>query len=228
MKDLDALIRDIEDDAQATADWTGKAQFAPRVMRALRAVPRDEFVPEELKIFAFDNSPLHIGYGQTISQPYIVALMTDLLCLSPSDTVLEIGTGSGYQAAVLSQLVARVFTLEIIPELAASAAARLVRLGCRNVAVSAGDGGLGWPEQAPYDGIIVTAAAPTIPLPLIAQLRVGRNLVIPVGQAYGPQQLILGTKQADGTLTSRVVLDVAFVPLTGTMASRPGATDFEA
>lgn len=225
MQDIEALIRDIELEAQATGGWTGRMRFDPRVMDALRATPRDRFVPDTLKLLAFDNGPLQIGHGQTISQPYIVALMTDLLDPAPTDQILEIGTGSGYQAAVLSRLVAKVFTLEIIPELATAASRRLRRLGCDNVAVGTGDGGRGWPEHAPYDGIIVTAAAPAIPPPLIDQLRVGRNLVVPIGPPHGHQQLVLGTKQADGTLTTRVVLDVAFVPLTGSMGARADAPD---
>jgi len=225
MKDLDGLIRDVEAEAQLTANWTGKTAFDPQVLNALASVPRDQFVPEDLKGLAFDNSPLQIGHGQTISQPYIVALMTDLLCLTAADTVLEIGTGSGYQAAVLSHCAATVFTVEIIPALAAASARRLERLGYRNVSVQCGDGGRGWPEHAPYDGIIVTAAAPLIPLPLIAQLKVGRRLVIPLGLPFGHQQLVVGTKQADGTLTTRAVLDVAFVPLTGAVGAERHRAD---
>lgn len=215
MKNANALIEDIETELRLTATWVGKTRFDARVMAAMRSVPREEFVPASLKACAFDNGPLPIGHGQTISQPYIVALMTDLLGPTSSDTVLEIGAGSGYQAAVLSRVVSRVVTLEIVPELADEAARRLQRLGYANVSVHSGDGYGGWAEQAPYDGIIVTAAAPEIPPPLVAQLKPGRHLVIPVGLPFGHQQLLVGTKQADGTLLSRIVLDVAFVPMTG-------------
>jgi len=217
MRDIEALSRDIATEVRLTAGWTGKDHLDPRVSRAIRAVPRDRFVPEELQPFAFENAPLQIGCGQTISQPYIVALMSDLLGPLPTDRMLEIGAGSGYQAAVLACIVKAVYSVEIIPELAEAAAQRLKTLGFGNVSIRRADGCEGWPEQAPFDGIIVTAAAPQIPPALIAQLKTGRRLVIPIGAPHGHQQLVVGTKQVDGTLTTRVVLDVAFVPLTGAM-----------
>ena len=219
MRDIEALRRDIATEARLTARWTGRDHFDPCVLNAIRTVPRDRFVPEELQPFAFDNAPLQIGCGQTISQPYIVALMSDLLGPLPTDRVLEVGAGSGYQAAVLARIVKEVYSVEIIPKLAETAAQRLKTLGYANVSVRCADGCEGWPDHAPYDGIIVTAAAPQIPPPLIAQLKTGRRLVIPIGTPLGHQQLVVGTKQADGTLTTRVVLDVAFVPLTGAMGN---------
>lgn len=178
----------------------------------MRSVPRHLFVPEELRAHAYDDSPLPIGEGQTISQPYIVALMTDLLDPQPGHSVLEIGTGSGYQAAILSQLVRQVYSIEVIPELAAEASERLQRLGYRNVSVKAGDGNAGWPEHAPYDGIIVTAAAAKVPAALLAQLRNGGRMVIPVGES-GSQELVLIEKSASGAIAERSILPVAFVPL---------------
>jgi len=180
----------------------------------MAAVPRHRFVPGELRNRAYDNGPLPIGSGQTISQPYIVALMTELLRLSPDAVVLEVGTGSAYQTAVLSRLADRVFSIEIVPELARSAAARLQALGIGNAEVRVGDGYHGWPEHAPFDGIIVTAAASDIPPPLVEQLRPGARLVIPVGNAFGGQELLLLEKAGDGAVSRRVVLPVAFVPLT--------------
>jgi protein-L-isoaspartate(D-aspartate) O-methyltransferase len=165
--------------------------------------------------WAYENRPLPIGYGQTISQPYIVALMTDLLEPEPGDVVLEIGTGSGYQAAVLSKLVQQVYTIEIIPQLASSASQRLQRLGFKNVEVKNADGYFGWEEHAPFDAIIVTAAASHIPPPLVAQLKPGGVLMIPVGPAFQVQQLSMVKKDQEGKLTTRQVLPVRFVPFTG-------------
>jgi protein-L-isoaspartate(D-aspartate) O-methyltransferase len=164
---------------------------------------------------AYDNRPLPIGHGQTISQPFVVALMTELLDLEPDDTVLEVGTGSGYQAAVLAELAGTVCSIEVIPELAHTAANALGSEGCTNVLLRTGDGGLGWPERAPFDAIIVTAAAPEIPPALVAQLRIGGRMVIPVGPRHGDQELVLLTKDTAGEVTQRNVLPVAFVPLTG-------------
>jgi len=208
------LIREITEDAAATADYTGRAAFSPQVMAAMARVPRHKFVPAEEAQLAYINNALPIGYGQTISQPYIVALMTDLLDPRPDHVVLEIGTGSGYQAAVLSTLVRWVYSIEVIPELANEARERLLRLGYRNISVKAGDGNAGWPEHAPFDGIIVTAAAPTVPDALTAQLRKGGRMVIPIGWAQR-QDLILIEKSQDGAIRERTLLPVAFVPLVG-------------
>ncbi len=184
------------------------------VIHSMLSVPREEFVPERYRKQAYRNTPLPIGYGQTISQPYIVALMTELLKVDENDTVLEIGTGSGYQAAVLAEIVQSVYTVEIIPPLGESAKARLERLGYDNVHVRIGDGYFGWKEAAPFDAVIVTAAADHIPPPLLAQLKKGGRMCIPVGQPYFPQVLKLVKKDADGNITVRDVLPVAFVPFT--------------
>ena len=187
----------------------------PRVMAVLAEVPRHEFVPQNQRPHAYENRPLPIGHGQTISQPYIVALMTDLLQPKAGDRVLEIGTGSGYQAAVLAGLVEKVFTIEIIAELGRQAADRLQRLGYENVTVRTGDGYYGWQEEAPFDGIVVTAAADHIPPPLIRQLKPGGRVVIRVGSRFMVQQLVLVQKDAEGATTTRQILPVLFVPLTG-------------
>jgi len=185
----------------------------PRVLAAMRAVPRHEFVPAEVRANAHEDSPLPIGHGQTISQPYIVALMTEQLALQPTQRVLEIGTGSGYQAAVLAKLVAEVFTIEIVEPLAKRAAADLARLGFKNVQVRAGDGYQGWPEAAPFDAIIVTCAPDHVPEPLVRQLKEGGRMVIPVGE-FGAQQLYVLGKRA-GKIEQRAILPVRFVPMTG-------------
>lgn len=208
------MIEEIAAEAEATADYTGRAAFDRRVMAALASVPRHEFVPPVEETYAYVNSALPIGHGQTISQPYVVALMTDLLDPRPDHSVLEIGAGSGYQAAILSELVRQVYSIEVIPELAAEASERLRRLGYRNVSVKAGDGNAGWPEHAPYDGIIVTAAAAKVPAALLAQLRNGGRMVIPAGES-GSQELVLIQKSASGEITQRNILPVAFVPLVG-------------
>ena len=191
----------------------GQTVFAPEVLAALRTVPRHEFVPRRLSSIAYTNQPLLIGLGQTISQPFIVALMTDLLQVKLGDRVLEIGTGSGYQAAILSLLVQEVYSIEIVPELGKTAAATLSRLGHTNVVTRIGDGYEGWEEHAPYDAIIVTAAPNHIPPALIAQLKRRGRLVIPVGELY--QELVVMEKTADGTVTTSRILPVRFVPLTG-------------
>jgi protein-L-isoaspartate(D-aspartate) O-methyltransferase len=183
-------------------------------MAALGRVPRHRFV-EAAPATAYANRPLPIGHGQTISQPFIVALMTDLIEPRPDQVVLEIGTGSGYQAAVLAELVARVYTIEIVPELARSAAARLAELGYDGVEVRAGDGWHGWPEHGPYDAIVVTAAGPDIPPALVEQLKPGGRMVLPLRGAGGAEQLTVVTKRVDGGIDSRDVLPVMFVPLTG-------------
>ena len=183
-----------------------------RVLAAMRKVPRHEFVPEEYQDMAYRDTPLPIGYGQTISQPYIVAYMTEQLELSPRDTVLEIGTGSGYQAAVLAELAAEVYTIEIIPELAEQAKKTLQRLGYTNVHVRIGDGYKGWPEHAPFDAIILTAAPPKIPQPLLDQLKENGRLIAPVGEDY--QELVLIRKH-DGEFSRKNLIPVRFVPMTG-------------
>ena len=184
-------------------------------MRVLGMVGRHRFVPANLQSQAYENRPLPIGYGQTISQPYIVALMTDLLEPQAGDVVLEIGTGSGYQAAILSRLVGQVYSIEIIPELAVSASARLQRLGFENVEVKNADGYYGWQEHAPFDAIIVTAASSHIPPPLVSQLKPGGVMLIPVGSPFQVQQLTLVKKSKNGELTTRQILPVRFVPFTG-------------
>jgi protein-L-isoaspartate(D-aspartate) O-methyltransferase len=184
------------------------------VRDALARVPRHLFVPPDQQPYAYENRPLPIGHGQTISQPYVVAFMTDVLRPGKQDRVLEIGTGSGYQAAVLAELVRSVYTIEIVEPLAAEARERLDRLGYRNVEVRAGDGYKGWPERAPFDAIIVTAGADEVPPPLLQQLKPGGRMVIPVGPAGSLQYLTLIEKQANGSIRSRQILPVRFVPFT--------------
>jgi protein-L-isoaspartate(D-aspartate) O-methyltransferase len=178
-------------------------------------VLREAFVPPDLQAYAYDNGPLPIGHGQTISQPYIVALMTDLLQLEPDHSVLEVGTGSGYQTAVLAELARKVFTMELIPELGEASMSRLQRLNYTNIEYRTGNGYLGWPEYAPYDAIIVTAAAPYIPQSLIDQLKPGGRLVLPVGQPYMHQELVVVTRDEQGETRTRDILGVSFVPLVG-------------
>ncbi|GMQ75805.1 MAG: protein-L-isoaspartate(D-aspartate) O-methyltransferase [Gammaproteobacteria bacterium] len=209
------MLAEIQDTVTDTGRVTGKARLAPAVMAALGTVPRHEFVPDELDDVAYANRPLPVGYGQTISQPYIVALMTDLLDVDGDAVVLELGTGSGYQAAVLAELVRQVYTMEIIEPLALEATARLARLGYANVEVKFGDGYYGWPEKGPFDAIIVTAAINHIPPPLVAQLRPGGKLVVPVGERFAVQQLLLVHKLDDERVQVRQILPVRFVPLTG-------------
>jgi protein-L-isoaspartate(D-aspartate) O-methyltransferase len=211
----DRMVDAIRDDVDATSRRIGKQALDPRVMKVMGRVPRHEFVPERLRYRAYENRPLPIGYGQTISQPYIVALMTDLARVSPDGVVLEIGTGSGYQAAVLAELTRRVFTIEIVPELGASARDRLKGLGYDNVTSRVGDGYYGWEEHGPFDAIVVTAAASHVPPPLVRQLKPGGRLVIPVGSPFMTQQLTLVEKTPDGEARTRLVLPVIFVPLTG-------------
>lgn len=194
---------------------TGQPSISPRVMEALARVPRHKFVPAEIAPRAYDNRPLSIGYGQTISQPYVVALMTDLLQVDAGDKVLEVGTGSGYQAATLAELTDGVFSMEIIEPLARRAEAALKEQGYSRVRVKAGDGYYGWPEHAPFDAIIVTAAAGHVPPPLIRQLKAGGRMVIPLGSAFMTQQLVLIEKDAQGRVLTREILPVVFVPLTG-------------
>ncbi|WP_319560666.1 protein-L-isoaspartate(D-aspartate) O-methyltransferase [Marispirochaeta sp.] len=209
------MVREIIQDARMTASYTGKENLDESVLETLRTVPRHLFVPDNLKGRAYQNRPLPIGYGQTISQPYIVALMTDLLELKASDRVLEIGTGSAYQAAVLAKLAARVYTLEIIPELAKSAGQRLADLGYDTVTVLQKDGYYGLAGEAPFDAILVTAAATHLPPPLVEQLKPGGRMVIPVGGPFMTQELIRLRKNQDGSISTEYLLPVAFVPLTG-------------
>jgi len=208
------MIEAIKDDTRRTADYTGVAELDPRVIDAMSDVQRDEFVPWAAKVAAYVNRPLPIGHGQTISQPFIVALMTHLMQPRTGDRVLEIGTGSGYQAAVLAELVEEVYTIEIIAELAETASKRLVELGFDNVHVKTGDGWYGWPEEAPFDAIMVTAVGKDVPGELVQQLKPGGRMVLPLGSEW-EQYLVVIDKAADGTTTRREVLPVMFVPLTG-------------
>jgi len=207
------MLHDIETEARYTRELIGREAFAPRVMQAMAEVPREKFVPPNMQGAAFENGPLPIGHGQTISQPYIVALMTDLLEPAADHRILEIGTGCGYQTAILSRLCARVYTVEVVRELGAAAADRLQLLGYRNIEFLVGNGYAGWPDHAPYDGIIVTAAASHVPPALVEQLEHGGRLVIPVGEPYGYQNLMLLEKDEQGEVSSRTILGVAFVPL---------------
>ncbi len=207
----DEMIRDIQDLAARTSDATGIGAFEDRIVSALRAVPRHEFVPPIERQSAYRNRSLPIGNGQTISQPFIVALMSQLLDIDKSSKVLEVGTGSGYQAAVLAELSERVYSIEIVQDLAIQARETLDRLGYQRIETRTGDGYKGWPEQAPFDAILVTAAPDHIPQPLVDQLKPGGRLVIPVGSRS--QDLMVITKQADGTSLRRTIVPVQFVPL---------------
>jgi protein-L-isoaspartate(D-aspartate) O-methyltransferase len=215
MDERASLLREIEAEFRETARWTGRATVSPPVAAALAKVRREAFVAPGSEGAAYENRPLPIGHDQTISQPFIVALMTELLDLQPEHSVLEVGTGSGYQAAVLAELAGKVHSIEVIPELAARAATVLADQGYGNIELRTGDGGLGWLERAPFDAIIVTAAARKFPPALLEQLRPGGRMVIPVGEPHGDQDLLLITKDAAGRVTERAVLRVAFVPLTG-------------
>ena len=195
-------------------EWGKEPVTDTKVIKAMRDVPRHEFVPENARVRAYGDHPLPIGYGQTISQPYIVALMTQLLEVGGDDTVLEIGTGSGYQAAVLAELVKEVYTIEIVEPLAKQATERLARLDYANVHVRHGDGYFGWEEHGPFDAIIVTAAATHIPPPLLEQLKPGGRMVIPVGAPLQGQTLLLVEKTDDGKIRQKSILPVVFVPFT--------------
>ena len=211
--ELERMMAEIEMETAHTRGLTGIDNLDGRVLAAMRQVPRHEFVPEELRDFAYRNRPQPIGSGQTISQPFIVALMTDLLRAGPDDTILEIGAGSGYQAAVLSKLVAKVYSIEVVEKLAAKARKLLKELEYGNIVIREGNGYFGWEEHAPYAGIIVTAAAPHVPQALIEQLRPGGRLVIPVGDPGCYQELQVIEKQANGDIDRQTVLGVSFVPL---------------
>jgi protein-L-isoaspartate(D-aspartate) O-methyltransferase len=220
-RERSAMLEEIREQVAGTADLLGVHELSPRVMAAMAKVPREEFIPDAERAHAYENRPLPIGHGQTISQPYIVAVMTELMGAGPNDRVLEVGTGCGYQAAVLAELCAEVETVEVVPSLAEATQARLERLGYRNVHIHSGNGTDGWPEKAPYRAIMVTAAsAQGIPQALVDQLETGGRLVIPVEDTgarslfFGAsQKLMVATKQPDGSLLDREVLPVAFVPL---------------
>lgn len=211
-KQRDRLVKQVSDEMEELHQRVG-CLLSPRVAQALASVPRHEFVPAALQSAAYDDQALPIGWNQTISQPFIVGLMTERLEPQPQHRVLEIGTGSGYQAAVLSLLVQRVFSVEMIPALATAASQRLARLGFDNVEVRQGDGRQGWVEQAPFDGIIVTAAAAELPPALPAQLKIGGRLVAPLGRSPFAQDLCVFQKEAEGRMCRRSLLAVAFVPL---------------
>ena len=209
------MIRTIAQHVRDTAAEIGREELSPRLIAALRKVPRDRFVPQGEERFAFSDSPLPIGHGQTISQPFIVALMTELIDPQPGHRVLEVGSGSGYQAAILGELVSEVYGIEIVPALARRAADVLRELGYANVTVKAGDGWHGWPEHAPYDGIVVTAAGVGVPEPLKQQLRIGGKLVLPVEDEAGWQNLDVIERTGEKSFRTRHIIPVRFVPLTG-------------
>jgi protein-L-isoaspartate(D-aspartate) O-methyltransferase len=212
---VDALVAEIEQDLARLGPALGFHRLSPAVVRAIREVPRHAFVPADQQAHAYRNRPLPIGYGQTISQPLIVAAMTELLQLRPGQRVFELGTGSGYQAAVLAALGAEVYSVEIVPPLAERARAALDATGYGAVVhTRTGDGYHGWAEAAPFDAIIVTAAGDHVPPPLLEQLKPGGRMVLPIGGRYFTQQLVLVTRQADGSFETRELIDVAFVPLT--------------
>ncbi|MGZ8203932.1 MAG: protein-L-isoaspartate(D-aspartate) O-methyltransferase [Burkholderiales bacterium] len=206
------MLAEIEAEAALTAGYTGRAAFSPSVMDALARVPRHDFLPMELQPYAYLNRPLPIGFEKTISQPYIVGLMTDVLDLSPEDVVLEIGSGAGYQAAILAELTKRVYTVDIIEELARGAERRLKRLGYANVEVRVANGYYGWPDHGPYDKIIVTAACDLVPPPLLAQLKPGGRMIIPTGIPE-KQALTLVEKTERGAVSTRDILAVRFSEL---------------
>ena len=209
------MVEEVLADAAATSSYSGSSALSPGVIAAMGKVERHRFVPGWLAALAYFNRPLPIGHGQTISQPFIVALMTDLMKVKAGDKVLEIGTGSGYQAAVLAEMARSVYSIEIIEPLGKQAGELLKSLGYRNVETRVGDGYYGWPEAAPFDAIIVTAAASHVPPPLLKQLKPGGRMVIPLGTQFMTQYLMLVEKQMDGSVTSRQILPVRFVPLTG-------------
>ena len=214
MSGIQRMLADIEAEVAFTRRMIGRDSLAPRVLDAMRRVPREQFVPLHLRPAAFSNGPLPIGRGQTISQPYIVALMTQALEVDDEATVLEIGTGSGYQAAVMAELVDHVYTMEIITPLAEKAATTLDQQGYDNVTVRNADGYYGWEEQAPFDAIIVTAAPDHIPQPLVEQLKIGGRLIVPVGPVGGVQTLWLVSRISEDEVQTQNLGDVRFVPLT--------------
>ena len=216
----DALVREIQEQVAGLSDELGTDRLDPAVVEAMRRVPRHAFVPPPLRFEAYGNHPLPIGHGQTISQPFIVAIMSHLLGVEPGDKVYELGTGSGYQAAVLAEMGVEVWSVEIVPELAARAESVLAELGYDKVHVRAGDGYLGWPEAAPFDGVIMTAALDHVPQPLVEQLKPGARLIMPIGDTPWGQQLVVMAKTEAGTLERRDLLPVRFVPVTGDNAGR--------
>jgi len=210
------MVKEIEETVRFTSEHTGKEALDPQILEALKKVPRHEFIPSSMQPFAYLNHPLPIGNDQTISQPYIVALMTELASINRDSIVLEVGTGSGYQAAVLAELVKHVYSIEIVEELGERASETLQRLGYHNTTVRIGDGYHGWLEHAPYDAILVTAAPEIIPQELIEQLKPGGKIVIPVGKQSATQSLQVLEKDAQGAIFKRDILPVVFVPLTRT------------
>jgi protein-L-isoaspartate(D-aspartate) O-methyltransferase len=215
MSDLEGMLRDIRAEADYVCRMAGRGQLNAQVLSAMRRVPRQQFVSKTFRTHAYENSPLPIDGGQTISQPFIVALMTDLVAPQPTDRVLEVGTGSGYQTAVLSQLAGELYTMEILPELAQASQHRLEQIGYRNIRFRVGNGYNGWPECAPFDVIMVTGAVEAIPLSLVEQLSKGGRMILPVGQRRYTQDLILLCKDQDGEVRSTSVLPVTFNPLEG-------------
>jgi len=209
------MVAVIQQMVEMTGSYTGKTSLDKRVVEAMMAVPRHKFVPPDSQSYAYENTTLSISHKQTISQPYIVALMTDLAAVTAESVVLEVGTGSGYQAAILSEIVSHVYSIEIVEALGLEASLRLQELGYDNVTVKIGDGYYGWPEHAPFDAILVTAAAKHIPEQLIQQLKPGGRLVIPVGEQRKSQSLRILMKGSDGEIKQRDILPVVFVPLTG-------------
>ena len=209
------LIKIIKQEVKYDSSYLGKKSLNKAVLDAMNTVPRHKFVPFYNRLNAYANRPLPIGHGQTISQPYIVAIMTDLLDLKPSYKILEIGTGSGYQAAIAAQIVKEVYTIEVIEPLGIKAKNLFQQLGYKNIKTRVADGYYGWEEHGPYDAIIVTAAAGHIPPSLLKQLKPGGKMIIPVGSIIFVQQLILIKKDQKGNLTTRQIMPVRFVPLTG-------------
>lgn len=214
-KERARMVQEIEADVEHTSRLTGKGSFDARVMVVMNKVARHKFVPSDKEPFAYLNEPLNIGFGQTISQPYIVGLMTDLLALRNDDIVLEVGTGCGYQTAILSELAKQVYTVEVIRGLSEQAQERLSAMGGTNIEFRVADGYHGWSQHAPFDAIMVTAAAETIPKSLVDQLKPGGRMAIPVGTSYSGQTLMLVQKDKAGSITQKRILPVAFVPLTG-------------
>ena len=214
-KALQHLVVEIERNASDTSNWTGRASFSKTTMAAMASVPREKFVQPGYEVAAFVNRPQPIGHGQTISQPYIVALMTDLLDLKGDEKVLEVGSGSGYQAAVLAEILraGKVYTVEVVPALADLAKRRLIKLGYSNVMLKQGDGYQGWSEHAPYDAIVATAAPERLPNALIKQLKSGGRMVVPVGRPHSRQNLVVVEMSAERKVCSHEVLPVAFVPM---------------
>ena len=215
MADIEGMLHDIRAETSYACRMTGRRSLDDHVLAAMSRVPRQHFVKKIFRPHAYENSPLPIGKGQTISQPFIVALMTDLVAPKRGDKVLEVGTGSGYQTAVLAEMVEHLYTIEIIPKLAQKSRRQLEKEGYSNITYRVGDGYFGWPDEAPFDAILVTAAAEEVPQPLIDQLAPGGRLVLPVGKRHYTQDLMLLQKDESGRVHSSNLLPVTFVPLTG-------------